>query len=172
MIGNSVVAQSKPQIEGLLSDDFDVTVLGQGGYTIDQSFGTARRFGHEGYDVIVIELGTNDALRGDDDLAADLDELLSYLTTVSCVVIVTNNTLAVDLDYVARSVEYNEYIRSGPWRVADWDAFAYEYRDGGDPWGHLTTDTIHPTELGRYLLAAVIEEQVEACEPPAPSLEP
>ena len=165
VLGDSIVQRSVPDIEAELGD-YDLRIAafvgegyGGGGFSDDQNGwwarDLARQYSTEGFDVAVVALGTNDALRPDvtpDETAAGVDQILGVWPDETCVVGVlpraANDAPGYDQ---AEAAQVRAAVAEGVDVVVE-----YGYADDGDG--------IHPRwPDGVVAVGATIADGVRAC---------
>ena len=121
---------------------------------------------------VIVNLGSNDVL-----LSWPLDRsveaytrLLGYFDDARCVHLVTVNERFrsnVDEGLAFRALLLNNQIRllaaSAGARVIDWSKMVADYEAAGSPYGPITSDSVHPTELGQKMLADAYREGLRTC---------
>lgn len=188
VMGDSLTAQSSWAIDRTLgAAGFDASVVGVNAATIDDLEPEIRSYvGYSGADVMVIALGTNNAVdaspdatrhisinRTKDDLhrvaghALESDASSAFALSVKCLVWVTINDRAPFLDLDKHAPAVNQAIRDEADRrtreghqmlVADWTA-----RSQGHPeW--FVTDGVHLTDHGQDAYGGLIRETVQRCQ--------
>ena len=163
VIGDSIVDQATATFHQRLDPTFTVTVSAVGGSRADQrardpdlaALATGR------VDRVVIDLGTNDVLQGTPPTQTieALDHIAALFGAASVFVVTVTEGIFGEGEPTLRdrSVALNRLLRATAaargWTVIPWDRIVRRYVDAGEPLGPITTDTIHPTFTGRWLLA-------------------
>lgn len=171
LIGDSITANLERVARDELSDDWALTVDGEPGFLAGQQVTTAENASRFPFRQAVVNLGTNDAMTSDHDLGetiASLERIVVALQDVPCVHLVTVSEAMVNGsdDAGARARTVNDAIRSLAARyanvsVVEWAAIVErEQRARGEP---ITTDTVHPDEVGNELLARAYGDALAAC---------
>ena len=154
------------------------------------ALGLARGIFPQHPSALVVELGTNDAMRlafaGHDPrhaaavrqgLSGDIDELLkeSLSARVSCVVLVTapehpttifgaGPRFAVAAEKVNQIIMSDAKTADGDVEVADWAALSATHHEGRADW--FLPDDVHPNLNGDAALVGIIEASINSCAAP------
>ncbi len=166
VIGDSITYISAAAIKKKLAAVKDLTVDGRFGFTIEQQMPDAGLLAMTKPDVVVINLGTNDADLGlsKTDSAQQMDSMLELFPLATRAVVTVNTHFGTD-DCRLRAQAINDHIRSRGVTVIDWDAAMGDEIAAGLPDGPMTTDTIHPTVLGQRILAGLIADGLRSTLP-------
>jgi len=172
VIGDSITDISRPTLEDALASEYEVQIDGVGGARVDQMLGEADKLAATHPQQVVINLGTNDVVGKWplDQSLRSYEEMVDKFPGTRCLHFVTVNEDIValsDPDLRNRAVEYNNRLRAlaaeRKARVIEWDRIVRDYLAAGEPEGHLSTDSIHPTELGQRKLADAYRASLDAC---------
>lgn len=172
IIGDSITEQAEPMLLDALQPDSVVRVRGRGGYRIEQMEPYAVEAASAEPEQVIINLGSNDVL-----LSWPLDRsveayarMLGYFDDARCTHLVTvNQSFRSDSDagLAYRALLLNGQIRelaaSTGADIIDWAKMVSDYEAAGSPFGPITTDSVHPTELGQKMLADEYEEALRTC---------
>ena len=172
IIGDSITEQAEPLLLEELQPASVVKVRGRGGYRIEQMEPYAVEAAAADPEQVIVNLGSNDVL-----LSWPLDRsveaykrLLGYFDDARCVHLVTVNQgfqSTVDEGLAFRALLLNNQIRvlaaSAGARVIDWSKMVADYEAAGSPYGPITSDSVHPTELGQKMLADAYREGLRTC---------
>lgn len=172
IIGDSITEQAEPMLLDALQPDSVVRVRGRGGYRIEQMEPYAVEAASAEPEQVIINLGSNDVL-----LSWPLDRsveayarMLGYFDDARCAHLVTvNQSFRSDSDagLAYRALLLNGQIRelaaSTGADIIDWAKMVSDYEAAGSPFGPITTDSVHPTELGQKMLADEYEEALRTC---------
>ena len=161
VLGDSITVISSDEIKDKLSD-YSTVIKADSGRKLADQFGAASALAQPPPEIIIVNLGINDVAKENADLVDDMKQILQKFRR-SCRVVVTVSSHLFQAEQRQLANELNDYIRRGNWVVADWDELITEYKEDGEPDGSLTTDTIHPTELGKDRLAELLDEAVADC---------
>jgi hypothetical protein len=172
VIGDSITDATRSVLHDRLDHRYLVSIDGRPGFKLGQQLPVARVYAAQrpAPDTVVINLGTNDA--GRDDAAgtdADLRAMLDTVGAARCVVLVTVTTDTLDPTYNGRADAINRLVlqaaarRDGRIRLADWRGAVRWAYAAGLPFGELTRDRIHPTEVGQRVLTDLVEESLASC---------
>ena len=142
-------------------------LVGRPGGTFADLQGDADEVATTGPDVVVINLGSNDALKqvGTETTLAELDAMYEKFAE-SRVVAVAVTTRFTDSWFDVRAQAVNDHLRTGrdergvPAAVVAWDEIvAADDHDApaGDP---ILTDGLHPSLRGRARLARAVADTV------------
>lgn len=148
----------------------DVAVVARSGATAGEMEPEVVATAADGPTQVVINLGTNDAVRtGDLDAAiASIERMAAAFPGASCIHLVTLSEAMVTFEDPVgpgvRAADLNRRIvdlatRSG-YRLIRWDQIVAEGVARGEP---LTLDSIHPDEAGATRLSDAYREAVEGC---------
>jgi lysophospholipase L1-like esterase len=165
VLGDSITFQSQAAIRTALASVDDLTVIGRSGLTIEGLLPDARDVARTMPDVVVIDLGTNDALKGvTTSRSIDrFDAMLDLFPRAVCI-LVTVNTRLGDTDDITRARAINAYIEGTGRPVVDWDGTlaAALADDGSEP---MLIDLVHPSTHGQAVLAGLIGGAVADATP-------
>jgi hypothetical protein len=149
-----------------------VRVRGRGGYRIEQMEPYAVEAAAAEPEQVIINLGSNDVLLGwslDRSVEA-YTRLLDYFDDARCVHVVTVNEKffsMTDSGLGYRALLLNAQIRelaaANGADVIDWAAMVRDYEATGSPFGPITSDSVHPTDLGDQMLADAYRESLRTC---------
>lgn len=172
IIGDSITEQAEPLLLEQLQPDSVVRVRGRGGYRVDQMEPYAVEAASAEPEQVIVNLGSNDVLTSwplDRSVEA-YTRLLDYFDDARCVHLVTVNEgflSSSDSGLAFRALLLNAQIRSlasaNGARVIDWSKMVADYQAAGEPYGPITTDSVHPTELGQTMLADAYREALRTC---------
>ncbi len=172
IIGDSITEQSQSLLLDELQPDSVLKVRGRGGYRIEQMEPYAVEAAAADPEQVIVNLGSNDVL-----LSWPLDRsveaytrLLDYFDDARCVHLVTVNERfrsSTDEGLAFRALLLNNQIRllaaaTGA-RVIDWSAMVAAYEASGSPDGPITSDSVHPTELGQKMIADAYRQGLRTC---------
>jgi lysophospholipase L1-like esterase len=171
LIGDSITANLQKEAKRRLGDDYALTVDGRPGYLAGEQLPAVENAARFPFDQVVINLGTNDVMTSDHDLdetVASLDQAVTAVAGIRCVHLVTVSEGMINEtdDAGPRARRVNQAIREiaarhPNVRVIDWAAIErQEQADRGEP---ITTDTVHPTDVGNRVLADAYGESLAAC---------
>jgi lysophospholipase L1-like esterase len=170
ILGDSIIAVTTADLDARLSPTHRVSITGEGGMKIADEVPRAGEYEATAPDVMVVELGPNDAYAAVsattppptgaaqtaslDRAAADLGQLLAAMPTPRCVVLVNLSAMVASAEpglgeaYNAWAVEFNRRLRSRAvadprLRIADWDAAlrAYDAAPQRDAAGKIVQPT-------------------------------
>lgn len=169
VIGDSLTNLSREELVAALGPEVEPIVIAANAHTTAemQSYLDFLLASEEGPpDRLVINLGTNDALRGNQTALADYEAMLAKLDGVDCIVLTTVAELT-DLfvpPISAVAARLNTRILLAPWvdprvQVAGWNG-AVGQPDGA-AW--LDADAIHPNQAGQRELAELIASTLARC---------
>jgi lysophospholipase L1-like esterase len=170
ILGDSIVAVTTADLDIRLSLKNRVSITGEGGMKIADEVPRAGEYEATAPDVMVVELGANDAFAvvsattpppigaaltpSVEKAAADLGQLLAALPTPHCVVLVNLSTMVASATpglgeaYNAWAAEFNRRLRARAGadprlRIADWDAALRAY--DAAPQKDADGKTVQPT---------------------------
>jgi 2-succinyl-5-enolpyruvyl-6-hydroxy-3-cyclohexene-1-carboxylate synthase len=160
VIGDSITEIAAPEIAAALAND-NSDIIGSPGTTIAQNLDTIKlaRVLHPARDY-VIELGTNDVGRNNQNWVSDFAAEVSILAREPCVALVTvgthtpgNDAIAAGLDRAMLST-----AQSRPhFHIIRWGSIEYQ-----DP-AWLRWDKVHPTTAGAVEFAHLISQRIGNC---------
>jgi lysophospholipase L1-like esterase len=175
IVGDSITERGESALRKTLSDDWRLSIDGRSGYTVAEQIPAARALGEQAPTQVIVNLGTNDVMKGHDlsQSAADLAEVVAAFPAATCIHLVTVNE-GIELggrSFADRSAELNrsiaELAAADPRiDVVDWSAAVAAYEAGDQADGPILTDTVHPSPRGQLALAARYAEALASC--PAP----
>ena len=172
IIGDSITSLDAQDAQRQLGDRFDVEVSATFGATVAEMLPAATSIASRDHDQVIINLGTNDVLRGiPTGTSMDaLRRMIGLFPSARCIHLTNVNTHMVDRDGApanraeaeAFDAALDELARSDPrLSVVDWDAaVGRSIADGGAP---LTKDSVHPTTEGNAVLNSLYRAALEAC---------
>ncbi len=164
VVGDSIVALSRPALTQALGSNYSYRIDGQVGATMAGRLTTIFSFLEQSSGApndMVVELGTNDANGLDTNWPASFSSEVSALRGTSCVVLVNindrvspphwspaQNAIARQIDdaMVRTSILYPNF------HVLDWNSAVQAHPSWVDSGG------IHPTEAGRQGLASLVAQ--------------
>jgi lysophospholipase L1-like esterase len=172
IIGDSITESAQPMLLEALQPDSVVRVRGRGGYRIEQMEPYAVEAAAAEPEQVIINLGSNDVL-----LSWPLDRsveaytrMLDYFDDARCVHLVTVNqafSSPTDSGLAYRALLLNGQIRELATAtgadVIDWSKMVADYEAAGSPYGPITSDSVHPTELGQKMIADAYREAIRTC---------
>ncbi|HKY15561.1 MAG TPA: SGNH/GDSL hydrolase family protein [Microthrixaceae bacterium] len=167
MLGDSISAVAGRALADDLSD-YDVSLRAHFGATVaDMAADSAALTGERPVQVVV-DLGTNDALRGvaPAETKATLSAIIGGFGDAECVHLVNINTSMKDLGQGGASMSEPAQAVNGVLdelveaddrlRIIDWDSMV-----AADP--GLVDDTVHPNEAGQAALADAVADSLDKC---------
>lgn len=172
IIGDSITEQAAPLLLEELQPTSVVRVRGRGGYRIEQMEPYAVEAAAAEPEQVIINLGSNDVLVGWPlDRSVDAyARLLDYFDDARCIHLVTVNRgfeSPADTGLAYRALLINGQIReladAAGADVIDWAQMVIDYEAAGSPFGPITYDSVHPTELGQQMLADAYREALRTC---------
>jgi len=173
VIGDSITVLSQDDIHYFLDANYFVSVDGRSGFTIAEQFPVADVYAAQAPPpaIVVVNLGTNDMTRATPLWAAgfNMGTLTGKFGAARCIVLVdvNGNTLNTAWNQWAASFNANVVHLSAQldprYRVVRWHDFVKSYYAQHEPWGPLTTDLIHPTTVGQFILGSLIKDAVNTC---------
>ncbi len=178
-LGDSITVQTATALEQRAPEDWQVDIRARSGVTIAEMSGEAARLGAEGPEAVVLNLGTNDVLRGvpPEQSAADLELLLDQLGNPSCVLLMTvHENIVTDEEgsLLDRARATNAALaavaeRRGV-RLVDWtEHLARQQAQPDAP--ELLIDTVHLSTDGvDDLVGLYLASLGDRCGPPTASL--
>jgi lysophospholipase L1-like esterase len=171
LIGDSITANLESTARGRLGGDYALSVDGRPGFLADQQLPTAVNTARFPFDQVVINLGTNDVMNSDHDLeetTASLGQITGAVAVIRCAHLVTVSEEMVNDtgDAGPRARRLNDAIRAiaaehPNVRVIDWATIERDYeREHGET---ITTDTVHPNDVGNRVLADAYGASLATC---------
>lgn len=172
LVGDSITEQADETFRTTLQPPYHLRVSGRGGYRIEEMEPYAIELATGKPEQVVINLGTNDVLRAwplEKSVAA-LNRLVNEFKGTRCLHLVTVSesiVIAGDPETKDRAVALNAEIRrlaqGRGFDVIDWSTYVGDYVAQGEPEGPITSDTVHPSELGRKKLSDLYRQGLERC---------
>lgn len=168
-------------ITGLVADDFAqqdeeefrYTLRATNGATATEMLAEAQDVGDVNFTQVVINLGTNDALKDVplEETMASVNKIVDLFPDTDCIHVTTINEHILsfeDATVTERIIAINDGLREladgrPRIRVADWNAVVEEYEAAGSPDGPLFSDSVHPTEVGQQKLVDLEVSALETC---------
>jgi lysophospholipase L1-like esterase len=172
LLGDSITDQTKATFAQRLGDDWDVTATGVPGDRADQRLPDVPELASHHPMQVVVNLGTNDViqLKPPEETIGALEQVASGFSGSRCVHLVTINDLMLNFSDVGlhdRAVALNDRIRElaarRGWGIVPWDQMVRDYNGGPQPDGPITSDTVHPTEVGQRMLADAYRRALASC---------
>lgn len=166
IIGDSITALSVEEIQDQLDGDYAVSLRAvPGARSIDMGEFAAQLAAEHPVQA-VIDLGSNDALKGTDlnETRASLTAMIDAFTTAECIHLVTINTGMISNTFgpvgepARRINSMLEEFSADDDRISiiDWAGIVADQPD-------LVDDTIHPTEEGQRRLVEAIGDALGSC---------
>jgi hypothetical protein len=172
LIGDSITDQTRLWFTAELEPSYKVSLVAEPGRTIDQLLPAAQEAAAQKPTQVIVNLGSNDVLTGIplEESVAALKKMVDAFPKETCVHLVTVNEsfflmFRVDLRDHATALN-NEMIRLANDRgfhIIDWAQRVRDYYASGAPEGQLTADTVHPTDLGKRMLADEYRAAADLC---------
>lgn len=168
VLGDSITYQSEMEIRAALASTTLISLVGRSGKTIGEVQPDADAAAASVPDIVVINLGTNDAYNKLDPAKSHLD-LVHMMATFpeSHLVMVTITASFFTEAFNSRARAINAAIRASRAVVVPWDEIVAAEAASGSPAGPLLVDGLHPEPRGRLLLAERIGQAVASI--PAPT---
>jgi lysophospholipase L1-like esterase len=172
LIGDSITEMSVAELTGQLAGRWDLSIDGRSGYTIADQLPAARALADDQPTQVVINLGSNDVARvtSSDQPRSELEEMVGLFPTARCVHLVTVNEGITwnGLSFAVGASAVNEAIAdiaAADTRVTvvDWSGAVSAADDDGRPDGAVLSDDVHPTDVGRRLLAELYDQALSSC---------
>lgn len=172
VLGDSISDRGQVALQAELSGPYRVSVDGKASFTAAMQEPSAERWATRDFRQVVINLGTNDLVRGESptETAATLERIVALYPGALCIHLVTVNedmpvstAPNIQSGAVALNSSISDLARTNPQlRVVDWARIVdAEIAEGVD----VTLDGVHPRQEGQELLAAAIAESLAGCEP-------
>jgi lysophospholipase L1-like esterase len=167
LIGDSITHRSADVLTEALSDRYNVTIVAEDGRTIAEQQEGASQAAESSPDYVLINLGTNDAVKGvslEDaekglvDMAAKFPDACIVFTTIN-----KNTTIPV---YNAKASALNDWLFANAEHIADWNAIVTAGYMKQQP---VVLDGLHPNEDGKAQYAQIIADALDTCPTRGPS---
>ncbi|MCC6226655.1 MAG: SGNH/GDSL hydrolase family protein [Microthrixaceae bacterium] len=174
VLGDSITAIGERQLIETAGSKFQLEVRATFGARGGEQLAAASELAAKKPEQVVINLGTNDVLKGvpPEETIASLEQMAAMFTSAKCIHFVTVNTRLQQADHRPRAeaIAMNERIldlakRTGKGDVIRWDHLVDEATNPQQPLG-LTDDGVHPTPLGQRELAYAMVDALERCGRP------
>jgi len=161
VLGDSITFQSEAEIRAALAATTLVSLVGRSGKTIGELQPDADAAALSTPDIVVINLGSNDAYNAVDPTKTmlDLDHMMATFPA-SHLVMVTITASFFTESFNARARAINRQIRASRAVVVPWDKIVAAENAQPSPAGPLLVDGLHPEPRGRVLLANKIAQAV------------
>lgn len=167
VVGDSITFGADGALHAALDDVVDLHVEGVSGATTAQMLPASRQLAELDPDVVVINLGTNDAVTPGSSASTedDLREHLAAFPDASCRYLVTLTEEPSMVGYAETTADTNRRIRDlddelDATDVVDWQAALAADAAEGSPDGDYLSDDVHPTPVGQAVLVEMIADAV------------
>lgn len=170
IIGDSITWQSASALHGRLDGDYTVDLRAVPGATMGDMLGTAAEMAGNNPTQLMVNLGSNDAMKGVDPAqsAADFATMLDTFGGVRCVHLVTVHEYIVTPDQgilrdrvLATNAALREVADQRGVEVIDWtDAVGWARLEPDSP--EVLTDTVHLTPEGIDVLVGLYADALAA----------
>jgi lysophospholipase L1-like esterase len=166
VVGDSITFLSTNDIETALgSAGYDATVVGRIGKTAGDVHGDVDAAARQHPDIVLFELGTNDATRsanGQGSALAFEMAMQHYIDELkgSCLVATTVTEHRPSLIENRTAAAINAWIETHFTHVVDWDTYEWTRREAGVA---LVKDDVHPNGFGQAALAELDLDAVRQC---------
>jgi lysophospholipase L1-like esterase len=173
LVGDSITEQTEPVFHQALDASYKVRVRGRGGYRIEEMEPYAIEVAQAHPEQVVLNVGSNDVLKNwpIDKSVTALRRMIKDFDGVRCVHVVTINEgfyREADPDMGQRAALFNLELRriatSDNLDVIDWSQAVADDTAAGSPKGLLTSDTVHPTDEGKKVLAGLYKDALDRCQ--------
>lgn len=175
IIGDSITWQSASALHSRLDGDYTVDLRAVPGATVGDMLGTAAEMAGNDPTQLVVNLGSNDAMKGVDPAqsAADFEAMLDTFAGVRCVHLVTVHEYIVTPDQgilrdrvLATNAALREVADRRGVQVIDWtEAVGWARLEPDSP--EVLTDTVHLTPEGIDVLVGIYADALATGCPPA-----
>ena len=176
IVGDSITTFDREAAQDDLGQDYELTISGNFGDTIEQVLPEAEFVGStQQYDQVIVNIGSNDVI-GDLDVATsmgNLETLLSNFEAAECIWFVNINEYMLNLESfekrTAEAEEFNAALedfveRDDRLSIIDWAAATEStLNDDEPPTSTLTKDSVHPTAEGNERLNELYRDALESC---------
>ncbi len=167
VVGDSITFGAAAALHSALDDVVDLHVEGVSGATTAQMLPASQQLSGLEPDVVVINLGTNDAVTPGSSASTE-DGLRAHLAAfpdASCRHLVTLTEEPSMAGYAETTAETNRRIRAlddelDATDVIDWQAALAADAAAGSPDGDYLSDDVHPTPVGQAVLVSMIADAV------------
>ncbi len=174
VVGDSITFGAEAALHAALDDETDLHVEGVSGATTAQMLPASTDMSRLDPDLVVINLGTNDATTPASSAATeeDLRDHLAEFPSASCRFLVTITEQPTIPGYAATAADTNARIRRlddelDATDVIDWQAALADDDAAGSPDGPFLSDDVHPTPGGQAVLVDMIADALGAgCDAP------
>ncbi|MGZ4786484.1 MAG: SGNH/GDSL hydrolase family protein [Acidimicrobiales bacterium] len=161
LIGDSITHRSADVLTATLSDRYNVTVVAEDGRTIAEQQDGASQAAESAPEYVVINLGTNDAVKGVS--LADAEKGLVDMAAKfpdACIVFATINKNTTIPVYNAKASALNDWLFANAQHIADWNAVVTAGYMKQKP---VVLDGLHPNEDGKAQYAQIISDALDTC---------
>lgn len=168
LVGDSITSLATASLHARLDPVYRVDVMGKFGARTDETINEVNVIATTKPAQVVINLGTNDVLQrvGVDQSVAMLDEIVALFAGADCIHLVTVNEGLTERGETRapEAQALNQRLRELTDRVdhvdiIDWNRLVTDH--GGA--GAVTTDTVHPNDVGQSLLVDAYASALGAC---------
>jgi lysophospholipase L1-like esterase len=157
IIGDSISKLAEPDLTHALRE-YTLVIDAVGGTTMSEHLSTIEAIEGDGQNLDwVVELGTNDALKGNDNWSSDFTNEIGALQTQRCVVLVTVNPRFGPI-----STGINEGIANAVATHANFHSLDWGNIELRNP--QWLSDGIHPSKSGRAELAKLEHRAILGCQ--------
>ena len=168
LIGDSITVQMEAPLKQVLEPSYRVIIKAKSGQRLDQRLPTVKSVLHTVAgppDLMVIDLGTNDALQNYAGWGASLTSTMGLVANVKCVVFLTVNQNA-DIHHGTVAAQINQALQNAVasrpnFHILDWNALLRQ--DGNAKHWLSDLDGIHLSPEGTYALALQYLAVIRAC---------
>jgi hypothetical protein len=175
-VGDSITDQARSALTRDLPADDTLDIEAVPGRKFDEMLPFARQAAQAHPNQVVINLGSNDVLLGEDDAVTTraMTEMSSLFVGTPCVHVVTvNESFAFGKDQGAHARRINDQLRQiaaeRGYSVIDWNQMVVDYKHSGQVNGPITSDSVHPTDMGKEMLIGAIGRSLAHCQGPVTS---
>ncbi len=165
VVGDSITFMTKDQLAAGSDDQWDVAAMP--GATAEQMQGSAAELATRPHDQAIVNLGTNDALRGVplETTTASLQAIVDAFAGVECVHLVTITEQLPDEDRPApqAAAAINEWIRQLDDQRDDVHVIDWQAETEGDGVELLEADHVHPNAEGSERLVGMVRDAAGGC---------
>lgn len=176
IIGDSITVLDSGEMQKQLAGEFRVTLRATLGIRTSEAMPTAQQLAAAHPRQVIIDLGSNDALKGTPvtQAVADLQAMVAMFAGADCIHMVDLNTHMVAMGrgpVAIEATQLNQAIadmaaKNSKIDVISWDAIVTRDIDAHPPKGTLTDDTVHPGPRGQKLLAEEADTVLNRCGRP------
>ena len=175
-VGDSITDQARSALAVSLPPEDTLDIEAVPGRKFQEMLPFAKQAAQAHPAQVVVNLGSNDVLLGEDDAVTNpaMTEMFDLFTGIPCVHVVTvNEGFVFGKDQAAHARRVNDQLRriaaERGYSVIDWNQMVLDYVQSGSVNGPITSDSVHPSDVGKEMLVSAIRHSLAQCRAPEAS---